>query len=97
MVSCLLLFFFQDGESTVQLEVYVNSKTAHTLNSGADVIEDILVLHLEGGKDLFVSVYGTYLPSCFGSSIEALVHNTKPIRDVSTDLLIDLVSIKLPT
>ena len=80
------------GECTIQLEVYVNPKTAHTLNSGADKIEDILVLHLEGGKDLFVSVAGDYLPSCFGSSIEALVHTFKPIRDVKTDLLIDLVS-----
>ena len=77
----------------MQLEVYVNQKTAHTLNSGSDSIEDILVLHLQGGKDLFVSVFGSYLPSCFGSSIEALVHNTKPIRDVSTDLLIDLVGL----
>ena len=86
----------RDPSLTITQSIY-RKLASRRFVPGADVIEDILVLHLEGGKDLFVSVYGTYLPSCFGSSIEALVHNTKPIRDVSTDLLIDLVSIKLPT
>ncbi|UYV75214.1 OCRL [Cordylochernes scorpioides] len=35
---------------------------------------------------------GTYVPSCFGSSLEALVKMTKPIRSVAVDILIDLVS-----
>lgn len=71
--------------------MFVNPTTAPQLNSGDDKIEDILVLHLEGGKDLFVSVSGNYLPSCFGSSLEALVYMFKPIRDVETAVLIDLV------
>ena len=35
--------------------VYVDKETAAALNSGEDKIDDILVLHLEGGKDFFVS------------------------------------------
>ena len=70
----------------------MNASTASKLNSGEDEIEDILVLHLEGGKDLFVSITGNYLASCFGSSIEALVYMIKPIREVPTESLIDLVS-----
>ena len=35
--------------------VYVDKETAAALNSGDEKIDDILVLHLEGGKDLFVS------------------------------------------
>ncbi|XP_074658633.1 inositol polyphosphate 5-phosphatase OCRL-like isoform X2 [Tubulanus polymorphus] len=74
----------------VEVEVYVNKETAPKLNSGDDNIEDILVLHLDGGKDFFISVSGDYIPSCFGSSMEALVHMYGPIREVPTAQLIDL-------
>ena len=37
------------------MELYVNKTTAPQLNSGDDRLDDILVLHLQGGKDLFVS------------------------------------------
>ena len=37
------------------IEVYVHKDTAWTFNSGQDKMEDILVLNLKGGKDLFVS------------------------------------------
>ena len=37
------------------IEVNVDKDTAYLFNSGEEKIEDILVLHLEGGKDLFVS------------------------------------------
>ena len=40
----------------VTLEVYVDKKTACLLNSGQDKLDDILVLHLLGGKDLFITV-----------------------------------------
>ncbi|XP_013418974.1 inositol polyphosphate 5-phosphatase OCRL-1 [Lingula anatina] len=79
------------GDSvTIDLEVYVNKDTAPTLNAGDDTIEDILVLHLEGGKDFFISVTGSYTPSCFGSSIESLVNMVDPIREIPTDTLISL-------
>ncbi|XP_064627898.1 type II inositol 1,4,5-trisphosphate 5-phosphatase-like isoform X2 [Lineus longissimus] len=83
--------FIMPGESCeVEFEVYVNKDTAPKLNAGDDKIEDILVLHLDGGKDFFVSVSGNFLPSCFGSSLEALVHMYGVIRDVPTAQLIDL-------
>jgi hypothetical protein len=40
----------------VKLEMYVDKKTAHCLNSGKDKLYDILVLHLLGGKDIFITV-----------------------------------------
>jgi len=40
------------------LEVYVDKKSACKLNSGEDKLYDILVLHLEGGKDIFITVTG---------------------------------------
>lgn len=45
----------------VALEVLVDKRTASQLNSGADKLYDILVLHLEGGKDLFITINGELL------------------------------------
>ena len=39
-----------------------------------------------------MTVSGNYLPSVFGSSLEALVHMYGPIRDVPVAKLVDLVS-----
>ncbi|KAH6603165.1 phosphatidylinositol polyphosphate phosphatase [Trichoderma cornu-damae] len=43
------------------------------LNDASCKLEDVLVLHVEGGKDHFVPVHGTWLPSCFGRSIDELI------------------------
>lgn len=43
----------------IKLEVYVDKKSAFKLNSGEDKLYDILVLHLDGGKDIFITVTGT--------------------------------------
>ena len=42
----------------IKLEVYVDKKTACKLNSGEDKLYDILVLHLEGGKDICITITG---------------------------------------
>lgn len=52
-------FFGHIGEKCdIKLEVYIDKKTACKLNSGEDKLYDILVLHLEGGKDIFITVTG---------------------------------------
>lgn len=73
------------------LEVYVSKDSVTLLNSGEDKIEDILVLHLDRGKDYFITVSGNYLPSCFGTSLETLCRMKKPIREIPVTKLIDLV------
>uniref|UniRef100_A0A8C7Y7C4 phosphoinositide 5-phosphatase n=1 Tax=Oryzias sinensis TaxID=183150 RepID=A0A8C7Y7C4_9TELE len=75
----------------IELEVFVNRGTAPDLNCGREQIEDILVLHLERGKDYFISVTGNYLQSCYGTSIYALCHLREPIRDMPQDALRELV------
>ena len=40
----------------LELKVMVDSDVAPLLTVGREKIEDILVLHLEGGKDFFVSL-----------------------------------------
>ncbi|KAJ8398012.1 hypothetical protein AAFF_G00433590 [Aldrovandia affinis] len=74
----------------IYLEVYVSKDSVTLLNSGEDSIQDILVLHLDRGKDYFLSVSGNYLPSCFGTSLETLCRMKKPIREIPVTQLIDL-------
>jgi len=83
--------FIMPGEKAdVVMEIYVDKKTAHALNSGQDKLYDILVLHLMGGKDIFITVSGTYTKSCFGCSIDALVHLTVPINELSPGQIVSL-------
>ena len=47
------------GTKVVRLTVYVDKESARVMNSGDEKLEDILVLHLEGGKDFFISLEST--------------------------------------
>uniref|UniRef100_A0A8C0BF97 phosphoinositide 5-phosphatase n=1 Tax=Buteo japonicus TaxID=224669 RepID=A0A8C0BF97_9AVES len=78
-------FLLSDAEITIELEVFVNKSTATHLNSGEEKLEDILVLHLNRGKDYFLSVTGNYLPSCFGSPIHTLCYMREPIQDMPAE------------
>uniref|UniRef100_A0A8C4YVB3 phosphoinositide 5-phosphatase n=1 Tax=Gopherus evgoodei TaxID=1825980 RepID=A0A8C4YVB3_9SAUR len=75
-------FLLPGSEMTIELELFVNKSTATRLNSGEEKLEDILILHLDRGKDYFLSVLGNYLPSCFGSPIQTLCYMREPIRDI---------------
>ncbi|GFS41274.1 type II inositol 1,4,5-trisphosphate 5-phosphatase [Nephila pilipes] len=85
--------FLKPGEKCdVELEVFVDKRIAYKLNAGKDKIYDILVLHLEGGKDLFITVSGTYIPGCFGASLEALVRILVPVSEIPIEDLYELES-----
>ncbi|XP_014463409.1 type II inositol 1,4,5-trisphosphate 5-phosphatase isoform X1 [Alligator mississippiensis] len=88
-------FLLPDSEMTVELEMFVNKSTATNLNSGEDKLEDILVLHLDRGKDYFLSVTGNYLPSCFGSPIHTLCYMRDPIQDMSAESIRELTLMPL--
>ena len=83
----------------------MDKSTAAPLTSGQDKLYDILVLHLAGGRDMFITVEGTYirwgdddgtnsmtmLPrSCFGCSIQSLVQLTVPVAELSPGQLATL-------
>ncbi|XP_012994947.4 type II inositol 1,4,5-trisphosphate 5-phosphatase isoform X2 [Esox lucius] len=85
-------FIAQGASADIDLEVFVNRSTAADLNTGHQQIEDILVLHLERGKDFFLSVSGNYLPSCFGSSIQTMCQLRDPIQDMSLESIQALTS-----
>ncbi|XP_039367317.1 type II inositol 1,4,5-trisphosphate 5-phosphatase isoform X1 [Mauremys reevesii] len=88
-------FLLPDSEMTIELELFVNKSTATRLNSGEEKLEDILILHLDRGKDYFLSVMGNYLPSCFGSPIQTLCYMREPIRDMSAESIRELTLLPL--
>lgn len=77
-------------DALIEFTVMVNEDSAPPLTCGKEKMEDILVLHLEKGKDFFITVTGQYLPSCFGSSLETLVNLHTYIREVPVAKLVDL-------
>ncbi|XP_051573983.1 type II inositol 1,4,5-trisphosphate 5-phosphatase isoform X2 [Myxocyprinus asiaticus] len=84
-------FLAQGASVDIDLEVFVNSSMAPGLNSGQQQLEDILVLHLERGKDYFISITGSYLPSCFGSSLSTLCLLREPIQDMPPDTIREMI------
>ena len=49
-------YIYLGEKCEVNIEIHVDKRTAHLLNSGKDKLYDILVLHLLGGKDIFITV-----------------------------------------
>ncbi|XP_069335873.1 type II inositol 1,4,5-trisphosphate 5-phosphatase isoform X4 [Eulemur rufifrons] len=90
-------FLLPDSDIEIELELFVNKTTATKLNSGEDKIEDILVLHLDRGKDYFLSVSGNYLPSCFGSPIHTLCYMREPILDLPPEVISELTLMPVQT
>ncbi|GKY94005.1 hypothetical protein MPSEU_000367300 [Mayamaea pseudoterrestris] len=71
--------------SCIVCTVTITKDTAHMLNSGREVLSDVLVLRLENGRDYYITVEATYARSCFGMSAEELVVYSDPVRNVPLD------------
>ncbi|PTB63343.1 phosphatidylinositol polyphosphate phosphatase [Trichoderma citrinoviride] len=65
----------EPGETILAVVEARVSEISHVraLNDASCKLDDVLVLRVEGGKDHFVPVRGTWLPSCFGRSIDELI------------------------
>ena len=72
---------------TVRFTVHVDALTAASSNLMPPKarLDDILILHLENGKDYFISVAAEYLPSCLGMDLGLLIRLPDPIRAMSGD------------
>ncbi|KAL7487148.1 hypothetical protein ACHAW6_012748 [Cyclotella cf. meneghiniana] len=74
------------GEQTeIEFTIGIDNLTANALNTNKEVLEDVLFLRLENGRDYYISVSGSYARSCFGMSVEELVLYSDPIRNVPLD------------
>ncbi|KAG6040575.1 hypothetical protein E4U41_000083 [Claviceps citrina] len=69
------LVVLEPGETILaHIEAQVSSiPQLRGLNDGQVSLEDVLVLRVEGGRDHFVPVRGSWLPTCFGRSIDELI------------------------
>ena len=74
-----------DKETTINFTLTVNNEIAGALNSGREVLEDIIILRLENGRDYYITIKAQYGRSCFGMSVDELVLYNDPIRNVPLD------------
>ena len=75
------------GQKTdMELEMTVDKEVVRRLQNGKDDLDDILILHVENGKDFFISVKAEFGRTCFGMPIEKLIANywDRPVK--ATDL-----------
>ncbi len=74
-----------EKETSINFTIQVNNEIASALNSGKDILEDIIILRLENGRDYYITIRGKYGRSCFGMSLDELVMYNDPIRSVPLD------------
>lgn len=74
-----------EKEETINFTITVDNEMAHALNTGREVLEDIIILRLENGRDYYITVTGSYARSCFGMAVDELVMYSDPIRVVPLD------------
>lgn len=71
--------------STINITITLNKDVIHRINNGREVLDDVLILRLENGRDYYVSVSADYARSCYGMAVDELVLFTDPIRMVPID------------
>jgi phosphatidylinositol-bisphosphatase len=76
-----------DAPATIDVTVTIDNKIAQSLNGGREVLDDILILRLENGRDYYITVKGSYARSCFGMSLEEMVLYKDPIRTIPLDVI----------
>lgn len=71
--------------TTMEFSILITKEIAQLLNSGREVLDDILILRLEGGRDYYITVKAAFARSCFGMTVDELVLYSEPIRSVPLD------------
>ncbi|XP_062510457.1 type II inositol 1,4,5-trisphosphate 5-phosphatase-like [Corticium candelabrum] len=82
-------FIAPGKQQRIALSVYVSVELLPDLNDGKETLEDILVFHVEGGADSFITVKGNFLQSCFGTSLSKLVTMNEFVRQPRVAKLIE--------
>jgi len=71
-----------EEQQSLIITVSINRNVAHLLSGGSgNSLDDILVLHLDGGKDYFLALTGQYVRSCFGMTVPQLVTFDQPVAN----------------
>lgn len=88
------------GDSlSIRLKIFIDVHNAwrmHFLQKASNnkIDLDILVLHVEDGRDIFITVKGEYRPSCFGFSVETLARLPQPVYELNLKDILQIVIIK---
>lgn len=74
------------GETiAIKITINVDEVSCANLNISKETLVDVLVLHVENGKDLFIDVIAQWDPTCFGIQLPTLLQLLKPVRCYSLD------------
>jgi phosphatidylinositol-bisphosphatase len=78
------------GETiSISMTILVDATSAPALNTRQDSLDDILILHLENGKDYFLSISGQYQPTCFAQNLATLMAHKGPVRPLTGHVYMD--------
>lgn len=69
----------------MSFKITLDNNAAQLINSGREVLEDILILRLENGRDYYITIKAAYARSCYGMSADDLVMCNLPVRNVPLD------------
>lgn len=61
-----------EEKMVINISINVRMESGHALNSERDTLDDILILHLQNGRDHFLCIQGDWTPTCFANSIERI-------------------------
>lgn len=82
---------------SIRFKIFVDVRTAWRMHrkqkaSGQKIPLDILVLHVENGRDIFITIMGEYRPSCFGFSVDTLARLPQSVYELNLKDLLQIVS-----
>lgn len=75
---------------SIRIDIFIDEpassdimKKLRDAKRGEEVPLDILVLHIENGRDIFITIFGEYQPSVFGLRLDTLMKLNKPVLEYS--------------
>lgn len=80
---------------SIRIDIFIDETAAAKIirrlkdsSPGVKVPLDILVLHVENGRDIFITIFGEYQPSVFGLRLATLMKLNKPLMEFSLKELV---------
>ena len=82
---------------SIRIDIFIDETAAAKIirrlrdsSPGEKVPLDILVLHVENGRDIFITIFGEYQPSVFGLRLNTLMKLSKPLLEYSLKELVEI-------
>lgn len=81
----------------IRIDIFIDERAAPKImrrlrdsKPGEKVPLDILVLHVENGRDIFITIFGEYQPCVFGLRFDTLMKLNKSVLEYSLKELMDI-------